>query len=620
MLTLKKISSICLLLLTYVGFGQSVVDDSTVTNISFEQSKYFTKQDVYVGDTILRSVQEGDRFDFFQYSFRDSSLLQDLGAYGSAATSMYVPYNKNLGHYDGVSSFDYLTYKDENVKYYDTKTPYSFLSYRQRFGGVQWANGGYTQSAGKVANFGTEVKRFNTPLNLGANPNNNSYADHFSLVVHASFIAPSKLYKALVNYRFMKQTVVDNGGIKFDNDSVDTDSIIVEDFVTKNLTNAFAQDKRNEWSLYQELSPFKDGQIKLYHNLNRTKKVTNFEDKNLSVNKAYYQNYDTSDVAIKDSNVYRVIENQVGINGRINQISYAGYLKNRLWKYEADTNLWDTASVLINRKSDTYIGGDLFYQTKARDVNARLNLEIGFDGTRKFDFVSDFKFLKIRYLDLKNHATLRQQNLSGNYYNWSNKFDPYVMSDLRIEPYYKGKKFYVSAYWSKQYYDRYVYYREDLLPFQDTVAVEGQMFGFNGYVNLKKWKLGQFIQVSNVEDIKFMAVPKFYTHTNLNYRFSLKKLKSLKMIVGADVYYFSKYKPLSYRSDLQSFVVQDKFEEPGYVILDTYVNIKYKTVDFSLKGINLLQGLGNNNGYYPTPGYYGRKRGVEIGLKWSFFG
>ena len=400
---------------------------------------------------------------------------------------------------------------------------------------------------------------------------------------------------------------------------MDTDSILVETYVVPNLNvSAFSQEKRNEWSFYQEASPFKDGEVKLFHSLDRTKKVNRYEDKSLQSNASYYNAFYLDSTATKDSNVYKVIENKIGVSGRFNQVSYAGYIKNRLWKYESDTNMWDSASVKVKRINDFYFGGDLFYQTKARDVNAKLSLELGADGTHKYDFVSDLKFLKLKYLDLKNLASLRQTNYQENNYSWSNSFDHYTLREMRLEPYYKGKKFYVSAFWSKQEYNGFVYYNTANLPVQDTVSREGQLYGFSGRFKLNKWSISEFIQLADVSKIPFMSVPEMYNHTSVTYSFHLKKLTSLKIKVGADAYYFSSYKPMKYRSDLQSFTLQDDFKQKAYTIVDLFCNIKYKTVDFSLKGTNLLQGLGSN-GYFPTNGYIGRKRGVELGLRWSFF-
>lgn len=601
------------------GFSQSLVDDSTITNISFSQTKYFTKQDVFVGDTIRRSIDDNSRFDLFQHSFLDDNLIQDLGMFASAGYSMYIPYNKNLGNFDGINVYDYLAYQDNQVKYFDTKVPYSNLAFRQNFGGALLASGAYTQSRSDIFNFGFEFKRSRTPLNFGSNPEDVKFSENTTALIHASFITPSKLYKALINFRFMNQSVFETGGVVFANDSINTDSLITQIFAEQKLVNAFSQEKRNEWSFYQELSPFKNGEIKLFHSFDRTKKVNRYEDLNLKTNKSYYQNFYQDTTITKDSNVYRVVENKIGLSGKFGQVSYAGYLKNRSWIYEADTNLWDTASVSIKRKNDLYFGGDLFYQTKARNVNARLNLEIGVDGTRKFDFVSDFKYLKIKFLDLKNLVSLRQQNYQENHYLWSNNFSPYSVREIRIEPYYSSKKIAVSAFWSTQTYTNFVYYSKELVPFQDSTSQDGQLIGFSGKMKLTKWYFSQFFQIASVDKLVFMSVPKLYSHTNIAYNFSFKKLRSLKMAVGSDLYFFTKYSPLGFRSDLQNFVVQDKLVQKEYLILDTYLVVEYKTVDFSLKGINLLQGAARRNGYYPTANYFGRKRGVEIGARWSFF-
>jgi hypothetical protein len=620
-LKLQRASSILFfLLITGQFWGQSVVDDTTITNISYNQTTYFLKKDIKIGDTIRRPINEEPRMDFFQYTFVDSSLIQDLGAYGSAGYSYYQPYTKSLGWIDGIQVYQHLAYQDKEVKYYDSKVPHSSLTYRKNFGGAEFVQGKYTQSMGKTTNFGGQLRRFTAPISWGSNPNNDKYNTNFAILLHGSFISKNQLYKILVNYRFMNHQTKENGGIQFDSTTSDTDSLIGQDAILFKLTGAKSQEKRNEWSVYQEFSPFKKGQAKLFYEINRSKKVNQYLDNNLATNQSYYKDFNFSKVITKDSNVYRLIENVAGINGKFSQVSYAGYVKNRLWKYDSDTNRWDTATVKIKRLTDLYAGGQLFYQTKARNVYGNLNFEIGIDGTRKFDFISDFRFLKFTYLDLKNQNTLRQKSYKENHYSWSNNYDPYVVQVMKIEPYYATKKIGVSAFYSTQQYSNFVYFGADYRPIQDTVTRKTTSIGAELKLKLNaRFQLMQFVNYTDIKNIPFLAAPNLYWHTNVNYKFGIKKLSALKAVLGLDFFYFSSYKPFVYRPELQNFAVQTSYTEKGYPVLDVYAVFKYKTVNVSLKARNLLQNILGDNGYYPVYGHFGQRRSIELGLTYNFF-
>lgn len=595
-----------------------LVDDSTVTNISLNQTGYYLKNDVFIGDTIRREIKQEERFDIYRYNLLPGQMTQNLGMYGSASLNLMTPYNTNLGAYDGISIYEHLAYQDADVKYYDTKVPYSFMSYRQSFGGTSYADGGYTQSVGESSNLGFEVRRFSTPINLGANPNNDQYSENTAFKFHASHLSKNGLYKALLNYRYMKNSANEIGGASYDSTMTNKDSVITIDYVETLLSGVVSEEKRNEWSFYQELSPFSNGGLKLFHSFDRTKKVNSYKDKSLSANRDYYGVLADTVTALQDSNVYKVIENKVGINGRLGQISYSGYLKNRLWKYESDTNRWDTSTVVLNYESDFYVGGDLFFQNKKRDVHALLEAEFGLDGTSKVELTSDLKYLKLSYLTLSNRTGLKQEKFQERHYQWDNDFKNYFVTDLKIEPYFKGKKIYASAYYRLQTYKNYVYYSDSLTPIQDNETRLANYIGGQVQIKLNKWKIGQYVQMATLDNVKFIAVPEVYAQTNIDYNFKVKWLPALRTNIGFDVIYFSEYKPMAFRSDLQSFVSQDEFLEDGYVKLDVYVNFRYKTVQVSVKGINLLEGV-MSEGYYPTVGYFGKKKGVELGIKWMFF-
>lgn len=605
--------------LCFLCFQGQIVDDSTVTNLSFSQTQYFLKKDVVRGDTTFRKITQDRRFDRFQHNFDDQNLMQILGIYASAGRSYLSDFPMELGNHDGLDSYNYLAFQDPEVRYYDTKTPYSSLTYQQGLGTQGLLEGEYAQSYQNIATIGAKVRRITSNDNLGTNPNNLSYSENIALQFNGAYRSKNNRYRALLNYRYMKHDVLEHGGALLDSTTLlDLDGLILADFVPTNLEEVSVIDKRNEWSVYQEFKPFGRDKVKIFHELNRIKKVNSYIDQNLQANQAYYPALLLDSAATQDSNVFRMIENKVGLNGRLADFSYTVFLKNRLWKYQADTNLTDTASLTLRRQSDTYVGGSLTYHHD--QFEGDLYLEQGIDGTRKIAANTDLKYLKVSFLNLLNRPSLRSLSWSDNHFSWQNDFENTEITRLKLEPYLDLKQVKLGVFALFQSYQNYVYYGDDFRPVQQTDRRSIALYGAHGQFNWRQFKFYQFGQFAQLNNADFVRMPTIYTHSNVDYTHQFKTLKTLDLNVGLDLFYFNGHSPMLYRADVQRFSTQQGFQDQGYLKLDAYLNARYKTVSAYIKAVNILQGLNRNSGYYPTVGYFGRQRAIEIGLKWVFFG
>ena len=428
--------SILFCLLTSFSFAQSIVDDSTVTNNNFDQTHYFLKEDVFSGDTIRRPINFEHRFDFFQHNFIDTNLRQNLGLYASASLDQLKPYNDELGVSDGINVYDYLAFQDKDIRYYDTKVPYSWLKFRQNFDGTLSGEGVYSQSINSEGNIGGQFRRTFVPLNFGTNPNNEPYSENTVILLHASYISKSKKYKALLQYNFLDESVNENGGadLRGINTSESRDSLIGEDFVATRITDVEARERRNNVSFYQELSPFKNGEIKLFHNFDRNRKSNQYSDDNIGLEDqlSYYRNIVNIDTASTlDSNVFTSISNKIGVNGRLSQVTYAVYLKHRLWKYYDE--FFDDKD---NFNNELYFGGKLSYISKNRKIKTNALIELGGDSFSKIQLTGNLKYLKFDFLTLENRAALRFTDLFENHFSTpeGRNFRNYRVTDLKITP------------------------------------------------------------------------------------------------------------------------------------------------------------------------------------------
>ncbi len=116
-----------------------------------------------------------------------------------------------------------------------------------------------------------------------------------------------------------------------------------------------------------------------------------------------------------------------------------------------------------------------------------------------------------------------------------------------------------------------------------------------------------------------LPVPDINIYTNLFLRFMVAKV--LRIDLGADARYFTKYHAPDYSPLLGQFVVQDNGENNtdvgGYPIINVYANMHLKHTRFFVMMTHVNAGDGGNRFFvphYPLNGMI-----LRLGLSWNFF-
>lgn len=119
-------------------------------------------------------------------------------------------------------------------------------------------------------------------------------------------------------------------------------------------------------------------------------------------------------------------------------------------------------------------------------------------------------------------------------------------------------------------------------------------------------------------DEKILPIPAFNAYSNLYLRFRLAKV--LKVDLGADVRYFTKYFAPDYSPALGQFTVQGNEENNvktgNYPIINVYANMHIKQTRFFIMMSHINAGNGE---YFLTPHYPINTRILRFGLSWNFF-
>lgn len=130
------------------------------------------------------------------------------------------------------------------------------------------------------------------------------------------------------------------------------------------------------------------------------------------------------------------------------------------------------------------------------------------------------------------------------------------------------------------------------------------------------WENNVTYQKSSNQDV--LPVPELNLYTNLYLRFKIAKV--LKVDLGADMRYFTKYFAPDYSPALGQFAIQDNGGQNvkigSYPIVNVYANMHLKQTRFFIMMSHVNATDGNA---FLTPHYPINKRVLRFGLSWNFF-
>lgn len=134
---------------------------------------------------------------------------------------------------------------------------------------------------------------------------------------------------------------------------------------------------------------------------------------------------------------------------------------------------------------------------------------------------------------------------------------------------------------------------------------------------LLHWENELTYQTSSDEST--VPVPRFNIYSNLYLRFIIAKV--LRVDIGADVRYFTKYYAPDYSPALGQYTVQDNgtdnVEAGGYPLINVYANMHLKHTRFFIMLSHVNESSGGD--YFCTPHYPLNQRLIRFGLSWNFF-
>jgi len=219
------------------------------------------------------------------------------------------------------------------------------------------------------------------------------------------------------------------------------------------------------------------------------------------------------------------------------------------------------------------------------------------------------------------HSSLKKPDYFSNYYYsnhyvWDHDFDK--VSKLKIEGELNIKKWQFSAFFGYGITGNHVYYDDYGYVQQYDSPINVMTAGINKNFILWKFHLDNQVlcQISSKQDI--IPLPLFTAHCRWYIEFPIVSPQVMKMQIGADCIYNTKYYMPMWNPALGQYQTQHREKMGGTPYLDAFVNVQWKKVTLFVKCTNVAQGWAGGD-YFSAYSYIRPTRNIKIGVFWPFY-
>lgn len=573
----------------------------------------------------------------FDYPFfKNDAGATFLGASGSAAlTHNYFKRQSLNGLLFFTPYADYM-YTRENIPMYNTKGPFSMLSYVTS-GKKQISEDNLkvllTQNITPEWNVGLYYQRYGS-----RGLYQNQGADNRAFTIYTSYAG--KRYSAHAGYIHNRVSNEENGGIVNDDDLKDPD--IDHEIVGVNLSSAGNRLRSNGYFLthsygvplhiFNRSDSLKTGEgtmVYFGHAFQYLRQYRIYNDKVSDT--LYYKNFYIDPVESRDSSFMSTLDNRLFIRLQpwsptaiVSTIDAGiGLDYSKYYTFSPDEFLYGTSD---NTYTDTYLYGrasGIFSKYFAWNAFGRYV----FSGYRQGDFLIDASarisvYPFSRQFNLKARLVLEnkepdyfQKKYYSNHFRWNNSFSK--TTDTRIEVALSVPDYKLEVGLQQSIVSNLVYMDKTAMPAQESDAISVTTL----YVQ-KNFKAGAFhadnrflFQISGNEDV--VPLPKISLNARWYAQFVLVR-SVLTGQVGIDTYFHTKYYVPAYNPAVGLFYNQTEKKIGEYPMVDAFVNFKWKRATLFFKMTHVDQGMFTKE-YFSALHYPRNKRMLRIGLTWHFY-
>jgi hypothetical protein len=616
-------------------FDQSVVVDRIFT---WQINRYLNKPVIGRIDTTIND----HRVDFSFYK-RDIGATY-LGVSGSAALTLDYFQRPVHDYMYTLAAYDAYRLTPDNIQFYNTRTPFTRFIYNGTF----FTNRTFeqtdievlhTQNITPELNAGIMYRRYG---GQGLLPNEATDSRTFTLFTSYS----GKRYSAHAGYIFNRSDNKHNGGVCYDSNVLDT--VIDARVIPVNLQQAAEKAASNTFFLSHSygipLNFFRkdadslragEGTMVYFGNsLEYTTAYRNYTDDippSDSAGRSYYRNFyvdstktrDTMHTALFDARLFMSLQPFAPdfIISRIEGGAGYRYLSNYFFKPDdylrpisnaTQNNLYLYAnasgvfrqyvswSAFARYYATGFYKNDLFFNADAAFSMFLLPKGIHLRGSFSIDFHTPDYFL---------------HNYYSNHLKWNNALKQTM--ENKIQASLEVPDWHTTLSAGHSLLNAPVVFDTTATPvqFDETVSILSATLKNNFQLWLLHLDTRLLFQYSSHQHV--VPLPALSANAAFYSEFELVN-NVLRMQLGVDAYYNTKYYAYGYNPAAGAFHLQDKREIGNFPYIDVFINMKWKRATIFIKYLNLGQEWGNKD-YFSALHYIRPQTVVKVGISWPFY-
>lgn len=621
---MKKIFLSYFILVSTISFGQIQI---TKPNPKlFFDAKYVTLEN----PTPRRPDSLVENFHRYNTTEKQFVPYHNLGNYGTAYYSVMFTNKNPIGFKNGFNSFDLYYVKPQTLKYFNTKTPYSYLDIV--FGGKEEIVGG--------GEFFVNIK---PNVNVGFTYHRNSFkgTSQNQLSVHNLFSlqnnyqSKNKRYNLMAAFIFNSVKNQENGG--WVEDDVFTNPFFQRN---KSFVDVHLKDAVNNWSernlnFHQQINLGKKTEVQINDSTKR--KIVQpkyiiehdfefshwkFIYKDSEKDSSFYSRliYDTD--STQDLTKTWKISNGIYFKNIQNDTVPKKFLFAAGLQYDFIQYQQRFTNQFIH---DLKLKAKIYNQTDSAffgyTVDAIVDIAPKYIGDFEVSFLGKLNFKKSISVAVKGNVSLasptkKQEFYFGNHYTYSNNFKKVFQVEAEAALEWKKQLLFVNV---KDYFiQNYIYNDTSSLPQQYNKPLNVLVVKVQKDFNTKYIFSGTELYVQWISNKNIIRLPVFAMKQTLYYKGGWISGK-LNAQIGFDILYNTNFHGNAYNPSLAAFYHQDKEQLKFYPIMDLFFSMHVKFTNIFLRVEHVNQGMFKQKGIYTAPDYGYLDRTFRVGVTWQFY-
>ena len=543
------------------------------------------------------------------------------------------------GDFIFINSYNNYLFKSNNIPYYNTKKPFTNISYKSGSKKEQILSLIHTQNINRYFNIAINYKLISSEGHYLRQKTTNN-----SLALSSSFI--KNKYALHTNFIVNKINVFENGGII--DDYYLTDTTVNDKEVNVKLPESQTNFNEKNFTLIQQY--FLDNNSKnnfisklkasLFYKFNYNSDYKLYLDDKSPIYTDpvindtsvfnYYQNTFNKSLTY-DSVYYNKFTNTAGFkfggNNSLGLNLFYTYLKSKYYYFNIDTLFNNSRSKNIENKFLTIS----IYNNVLSGLSFTITGNYYFEGYYKNNYLIEYELKKI--FSNANKPTILSisglyqnkrydyflNNFCSNHFKWNNNFNNKKENKIHLlyNDAYRKLKLGVNI----EQTNNLVYFDKEAMPLQNNDVINIYSAFVDKKFTLKKFNLLNRIVYQYSDNDKVIPLPMISLYESLYYENLIKfNITHGKMFtqIGFDVYYNTKFYAPAYMPSLAQFYLQEEKQIGGYPYIDLFLNFKVKRARIFFKIQHINSGLIKRE-YFTVLHYPMNERSIKFGLSWSFY-